>query len=474
MRFSSIAYMSLTLLMVLPSGMQAASVSDDVLNDSLPSRWVYDEHFNQSVPTDDLWWTYFDDPLLDSLITEGVENNYNVLMAARRIDMARQSLNSARAAYFPTLAFSGGWTKSRSSGMLAGNEGHAATVDYFSLGLNMSWEIDVFGKITSRAKERKASFNATRAEYVAVMTALCGNIAKAYVNLRVYQAELAVANEHIASQEKIVKITEARHEAGLASMLDVAQAKVVYYSTQASVPGLQSAIHRTVNGLATLIGVYPEEVYSRLETVAPMPDYNQIVPVGIPAQLLRRRPDIVQAEYELAGYAAALGIAKKEFLPTLTINGSIGTSAHDAGSLFKSESLTYAVAPTLSWTIFDGMARKYNVVSARRQMEIGIDNYNLTVMTAVQEVDDAISTYVSTLKNIDVLREVVTQSEQSLNLSLDLYKRGLNPFNDVVTAQLNVLENQNSLIVSKGNALVALIALYEALGGGWDVSRLEE
>ena len=473
MRSSLAVFMTLTLFIACPFRMPAATLPGDLLNDSLPSQWVYDEHFDQSLPTDDRWWNYFDDPVLDSLIVMGVENNYNVLMAARRIEMARQSLNSARSGYFPTLNLSGGWNKNRPSGMMADDHGHASTIDYFSLGVNMNWEIDVFGKITARAKQQKASFKATRAEYAAVMTSLCGNIAKAYINLRVYQAELAVAGEHIASQEKIVKITEARHEAGLASMLDVSQAKVVYYSTQASVPGLRSAIHRTINGLATLVGVYPEELYPKLDVAAPLPDYNQIVPVGIPAELLRRRPDIVQAEYELAGYAAALGIAKKEFLPTLSISGSIGTSAHRPGSLFKSESLTYSIAPTLSWTIFDGMARKYNAAIARQQMEIGIDNYNLAVMTAVQEVDDAISAYVSTLKNIDVLEEVITHSDKSLELSLDLYKRGLNPFNDVVTAQLNVLENQNSIIVSKGNALAALVNLYEALGGGWDISQLE-
>lgn len=443
-----------------------------VLNDSIPEHWSYNEHFNQSVPTDDNWWSHFDDPVLDSLIAEGVENNYNVIMAARRINMARQSLNSVRAGYFPNIGLNVGWTKSRSSGAMGEVMTDAVVDDYFSLGLDMSWEIDVFGKIRAKAKQQKSAYDATRAEYAAVMTSLCANIAKNYIQLRVWQAEWQVAMEHIASQEKILKITEARHEAGLASMLDVTQAKIVYNSTKSSVPGLESAIHRTINGIAILLGVYPDSIYSRLEPSRKLPDYNQLVPVGVPAQLLRRRPDIVEAEAQLAGYAAALGVAKKDFLPTLTLNGSIGTSARRLDNTFKNNSLTYSIAPTLSWTVFDGLARKYNVASAREQMAIGIDNYNLTVMTAVEEVDNAISTYLSTLRKIEVLDTVVNDSRKSLDLSLDLYKRGLNPFNDVVTSQLNLLENTNSLVAAQGDAITALISLYSALGGGWSVDDM--
>lgn len=459
--------------MCAPLGIEASNdTPEKYLEKDMPENWAYNEYFTQNIPTDDCWWKTFEDPCLDSLINEGVENNYNVAIAAHRIKIASQAVNQARAAYFPTVNLSGGWQKSRNSGGLGDKMTDASTADYFSLGLNMNWEIDVFGKITSKVKSSKSAYDATRAEYAAVMTALCANIAKSYVTLRMYQAERQVAMEHITSQGKIVKITEARHEAGLASMLDVAQARVVYYSTQASVPGLESAIHTTINSLAILTGVYPDSIYKRLEVARELPDYRQIIPVGAPAQLLRRRPDIVEAEFQLAQYAAQLGIAKKDFLPTLSLNASVGTAAHDAGNLFKNQTFTYTIAPTLSWTLFDGLSRRANVISAREQMEVGIDNYNLTVMTAVEEVDNAISTYMASLKNIDVLDDVIDNSRQSLDLSLDLYKKGLNPFTDVVTAQMNYLSYQNSIIESKGKALSALISLYEALGGGWDPNQM--
>lgn len=448
------------------------NTGEAALTDSVPAHWTYDEHFNQSIPTDDNWWHQLGDPLLDSLIARGIENNPNVVIAGKRIAMAKEALNAARAGYYPSLGLQGGWTKARSSGALGNVSMPATTTDYFSLGLNMSWEIDVFGKISAKASQQKALYNATRAEYAATMVTLCANIAKAYVNLRVWQAEWQVAVEHIASQEKIVKITEARHEAGLASMLDVTQARIVYYSTQASMPTLRSSIRTTINSIALLLGVYPRDINDLLEPTRPLPDHRQIVPVGVPAELLRRRPDIVEAEYELASYAAALGIAKRDFLPTLSLNGSIGTGAHSAGDLFSRNSLTYSIEPTLTWTIFDGMSRRANMASARQQMEIGIESYNNTVMTAVEEVDNAITTYAGTLRNLDILDEVVTQSRKSLDLSLDLYKRGLSPFNNVVTAQMNLLEYQNSVVTASGNALTALITLYEALGGGWDAADM--
>lgn len=445
----------------------ATAATPDYLEQPLPERWIFDEHFNQEMPDEDHWWGYFNDSLLDSLIEQGVKANYDLMAAERRINVARQAVNSARAGYYPTINANAGFQKARTSGALGSEMTDATTSDFFSLGLSASWEVDVFGKVRTKVKQQKSVYNATRAEYAGAMTALCANIAKTYVMLRMYQAELKLANEHIATQEKVVKITEARHEAGLASQLDIAQAKTVLYSTQASVPMLENSIHTTINALAVLIGEYPQALYGRLSQDGPLPDHMQIVPLGVPAELLRRRPDIVEAEEQVAASAAAMGIARKEFLPTLTINGSIGTSAHDAGNLFKGRSLTYSIAPTLSWTLFDGMARRASVASAQEQMMAEIDSYNATVMNAVEEVDNCVSTYMATLKKIDYLNSLIDSSSITLDLSLDLYKRGLNPFTDVMQAQMTVLSNNNSLLEAKGSALTALIALYEALGGGW-------
>ncbi len=437
------------------------------LNDSLPDRWVYDEHPNPLPPSDDCWWKNFNDATLDSLIAEGEAGNYNLLMASRRIEIARNTLLMARSAYYPTVDMSAGWQKARTSAETTIPSHPAETTDFFSLGLSMNWEIDLFGKITAQAKAKKALLNVSRAQRDAAMISVAANIAKTYIELRMYQCELEVARRHLLSQEKVVKITEARHEAGLASMLDVSQARTVYYSTLSSIPSFENSIRASLTSLAILLGRYPDEVAARLSLKADMPDYRQIPAVGIPMDLLRRRPDIIAAEWELAAYAAELGVAKKDFLPTLSINGSIGTSAHRADDLFTKKSFTYSIAPTLSWTVFSGMSRRYSTAIAKEQMLAGIDNYNLTVMTAVQEVDNAMSAYKFSLMSIDATEKVVQKSTKTLELSVDLYKQGLTAFSNVVDAQMSLLENDLSLVSLRGQAATALVALYQSLGGGW-------
>lgn len=453
---------------VTRAGESASAGAYSHLNDTLPTRWMYNEHFDQSIPTDDGWWKKFNDPLLDSLIAMGVNNNYNVMMAARRMEMARLTMLEARSAYFPAFTLDAGWAKSRNSGAITSYVMQPTNDSYMSLGVRMSWQVDIFGKIASGVKAKKASWEASRAECAGAMVSLCGDIATAYFQLRVLQAEEAVANEHLLSQEKVVKITEARFECGLASMLDVSQARTVFHSTKATLPALTSGINTSLNALAVLLAVTPDYVRQLLATPRPLPSYLQMVSTGIPMDLLRRRPDIVSAEKELAAYAAELGVAKKDFLPVLTLDGSIGTSAHKAGDLFTNDSFTYSIAPTLSWTIFDGMSRKYNVAAARENMQLGIENYNLTVLNALQEVDNAMVNYVQTIAQIDQLNIVVEESQRSLELSLDLYKKGLSSFTNVVDAQLNYLTYTNSVIVAQGNALKDLVSLYEALGGGWE------
>ncbi len=467
---SSLQQISLSLaalaFMAFPSQAQERFDADD-----MPSRWAYTTDFDQTVPTDDAWWRSFGDAMLDSLIAIGIDRNYDIAMAARRIEIARQGVRRAQAAYYPSVTANAGWTRARSSGAVVSPEIDASTSSYFGLGIDMNWEIDLFGKITARTRQEKASFKASRAQYAAMTVSITSKIASAYMRLRTLQGEKAVLQEHISSQKRVVEITEARFEAGISSMLDVAQAKTTYLSTEASITTLNTDIATAINTIGVLTGMFPEQIHAMLDTPRELPDFHQIVAVGVPMELLRRRPDVVEAEYALAADAAALGIAKKDFLPTLSIAGSIGTQAHDAGDLFSDRSFTYSIAPTLSWTVFDGMARKAAVVSAREQMQVGIDNYNLTLLTAVQEVDNAMSQYVNSLHYIDLIEQVVEQAQKSFELSIDLYKKGLSSFINVSDAQIARLQYADELVSARGAALSALINLYQALGGGWSVEK---
>ena len=450
--------------------MQLNAAEKDYLHKPLPQEWqIQREHF-QTLPTEDAWWQTFNDSVLTELIQLAVKNNYNVASALKRIQMASRQVGMAKAGYYPTISLQGGWNKDRESGAIIPG-GSRVDESYFSLGATMNWEIDVFGRIYSNVKEKKAAYNVARADYDAVMVSLCANVATAYMQLRTYQEELRVALQHIESQKYVCKITKARFEADLGDMLDVTQANVVLYETESTLPTLEANIRTMKNSIALLVGAYPGEIDGLLDKDESFPAYEQTVDLGIPADLLRRRPDIVEAEMELAEYAAAVGVAKKDFLPTLSLTGEIGTSSHNIDGLFGKNSLAYSIAPQLSWTLFEGLSRNYALADARLQMEAAIDSYNLTVMTAVEEIDNALVNYAALLNAIKLQKRVVEESKKSMELSFELYRSGLTMFTNVVDGQISWLTNQNTLTELQGEALSALVTIYQALGGGWEVFK---
>ncbi len=419
------------------------------------------------------WWQSFGDTLLDSLVTVAVENNYDAAMAAGRIAMARATLGSARAAYSPRINASASYTRDKSYGLMAGRTSTSTTVSYFGASLSANWEIDLFGKITAQVKAARGELALSRAERAAVELSVCAETASAYIGLRVHQACLSVAREHAAAQLKVLNIARTRFETGLASMMDVDQAEQVYYSTIASIPPLEISVHADINAIALLLGVPGDSIAPALATTNRLPSYRQIICADVPSALLSRRPDVAQAQKQVEVCAAKLGIAKKEWLPTLSVSASAGTAAHDARDLFSRHSFGYTVAPTLSWTVFDGLARRYNIVSQREELKNAVDSYNLTVLTAVNEVDNAINSYINTVKYIDALDKVVKSSENYDRRAVDNYKSGLSPFINVADAQISFLENINALITAKGDALNSLVSIYKSLGGGWDSDQAD-
>lgn len=434
--------------------------------------WMLDSVHTMELPSEDKWWTHFNDEVLNKLIALGEENNADLKMAMKRLELSRNALSQARSGYFPTIGLSAGWEIARGSGVTGKERVAASTGSYFSLGATASWEVDLFGRVKENIKAGKAGVNVSRADYVGTMVSVCADIARNYFNLRLYQEQLEIALRHINSQKRILNITEAREEAGLASMLDVSQSRTVLYSTEASIPSLEALITTTRNSLGVLVGVNGNELESILGGYRPLPSSSQLVPRGVPADIIRRRPDILSAEYQLEEAAARIGVAKKDFLPSLSIDGSIGTEAHNIKDMFSGPSFTYMVSPRLTWTAFDGKLRNLRLAEQKLQLESDIESYNLIVMTAAEEVNNAIADYEAYQKEIKLREKVVEESERTLSLALDRYKQGLAGFTNVVDAQQDLLSNQNSYASCNNKSLQALIDLYVAMGGGW--SRLPE
>ena len=457
---------SLLLLLFLSSAISAQH-ADHYLDTPLPQAWEEGgEVFRQTLPVDDQWWKSFGDTTLDSLISIAVDRNYSVLTAIDRMNMAKAGLRMERSGFFPTVGINAGWTRQQTSGNTS--ELPQSTQHYYDVSANMSWELDIFGSIRQRVKAQKETFAASKEEYTAVMVSLSAQVASSYIQLRELQQELKVVERNCASQAAVLKITEVRYNTGLVSKLDVAQAKSVYFSTKASIPQLESGINQYITSLAVLLGTYPQEIRPVLERVGELPDYMEPISIGIPADLLMRRPDIRSAEHQINAQAASLGASKSDWLPQVFIKGSVGYASKDFKDLTKHKSFTYEIAPALSWTIFSGGKLVNATKSARAQLDEAIDQFNQTVLTAVQETDNAMTAYRSSIKQIVTLREVRNQGQETLTLSLDLYKQGLTPFQNVLDAQRSLLSYENQLVQARGNSLLQLIALYQALGGGWN------
>ena len=441
--------------------------SEKYLARPLPREWQdEDSLFQQVLPVDDKWWRVFEDETLDSLIALAIDQNPSVLMAINRIDQAKAQWRISQSELYPSLSFNGGWNRQQTSGYL-GTGNPQNWNGYYSASVQMSWQLDVFGVIRQKAKAQKELYNASKEEYNATMVSLCAEIASAYFNLREQQLELDVLRRNAASQETVVAITEARYKTGLVSKLDVAQSKSVYYSTLASIPMTEANVIQYINSLAILLGLYPQDVTESLSRVKPLPDYVELVGVGVPGELLLRRPDVRVAERQVNALATLLGASKFDWLPEFFMNGSLGYSSHDIKDMGKRGSMTWSITPSMTWNIFSGGRTLQEESLQRAQLDESINQFNQIVLTAVQEVDNAMSAYKNSIKQIQVCKQMLNQGKESFDLSLDLYKQGLTPFQNVLDAQRSLLTYENTLVKAKGNSLVCLVQMYQALGGGW-------
>ena len=450
-------------------GEQGRSVlqGEILTEEPLPDRWNERIIFNQTLPVDDEWWRRFNDPVLDSLIAVASNSNYSVLAAMENIKKARAAWRSAQSNLMPQFNLGIGWQRAKTSGNIASTMYNEAWEGEFSTAVSMQWQADVFGSIYMRSKAQKKLFMATEEEYNAVMVSLVANVATTYFSLRQSLAEMWVLRENVASQLEILNITIARYNSGLASKLDVSQARSVYQSTIAQIPAMQATIDSYRNAMAVLLGTFPEELDGWLKEGYTLPSYIAPIGVGIPAELLLRRPDLRAAERQVEANAALLGATRRDWFPQLLINGSIGFASGEMKSLFRSKSLTWEIAPTIKWNIFSGNDRVNATREARATLDGSILDFNEKMLTAMQEVESAMSEYENSITQIVALREAVNQNQETLSLSLELYKQGLTPFQNVLDAQRTLLSYQNYLVQASGGSLIYLVKLYEALGGGW-------
>ena len=460
-----------------PDYQRPASVAPARWSEAVPPNSTAVPSGSTTATPDSAWWKSFGDPELDSLIDRAVRANHNVLLARARVQEARAQHGLAEADAGPTVDASGGYERLRTSrhqpvlGSLPVPSDVPFDNNVYQAGFDASWEIDVFGGKRREEEAAAADLAAAVSGQRAALVTLLGDVARAYVDLRTSQRRLAIAAENTAIQEQSLGIVRDRVAHGLSGGLDSAQAEALLATTRALVPQLESQQHIALHRLGVLLGLSPDALHDELVAVQPIPTAPPSVPVGLPSTLLLRRPDIQLAERRLAAATARIGVAKADLFPRFFLTGSVGVQSIDTGNLFTEDSTLWSIGPSIRWRIFDSG----RVRSAIRVQEAKRDQahlaYEQTVLGACEEVENALVSYAKEQTRRQSLADAVTASRTALDLAGTLYANGVKDFLVVLDAQRSLHQAEESLVASDRAVTTDLIALYKALGGGWEGSE---
>lgn len=413
------------------------------------------------------WWIRFNDPLLDSLIKRATAANLDAKIAAARVRQARAQYRLTTAAAAPTVDVSGAYSNIRRSGNASGSNS-GTTQDLFQAGFDAGWELDIFGG-ARRAKETAAALLAAAGEERNdVLISLNAEVARNYLELRGSQQRLATADRTLAVQEQNLALARGRLDSGFGNQLEVVQAETQLALTRAQLPPLQNNIGQARNLLALLLGLPPGALDGELATVAPLPQPPELLPATLPSELLRRRPDIRRAERQLAAATAEIGVATAELFPRFSLSALLGLQSNSLSTLVSAGSRYWTVGPTLSWSLFDAGRARANIDLNKGRREEAEAVYEKTVLTALSEVENALQALQREAETRQTLAAAVASAERAVELASGRYRAGLSDFLEVLQSQSALYQSRDQLVQSEQQLDQDLVALYKALGGGWD------
>lgn len=410
------------------------------------------------------WWTTLDDPILSRLIDRAVAGNLDLKVAQARVREARARRGIAAADLMPSLDGSASATWSRT----ITDAGPDTTGDLFTTGLDAGWELDLFGGVRRSVEAAEGDLQASRESLRNVLVSLLAEVALNYLDVRIYQDRIAVAEDNLQSQSETYQLTQWRYEAGLSDQLAVQQARYNRENTRSQIPLLRTGLDAAMNRVAVLLGEQPGMVHAALLQPEPIPVPPLEVAVGIPADLLRRRPDVRAAERELAAQTARVGVATADLYPRFSLSGSIGLEFLSLNN--PSSTLTLMGGPRVTWAIFKGGAILQNIELQSALQEQALIQYEAAILSALEEVENALVAYTEVQQRRQALSEATEAARTAAKLAEHKYESGLTDFTNVLDAQRSLLSFQEQLALSNGNVTGNLVRLYKALGGGWSAS----
>lgn len=437
---------------------------------AVSSRWhAQDQGPWENKPLDPallaVWWESLGDPILSDLENEALAANMDLRVAVARVREARAVVGVEKAGLFPTLDASAETSRRRTSAH--GTTGRAKETGFYQLGFDAGWELDLFGGTRRAVEAAIAQWEAAQAAQDAIRVSLMAETALAYVELRTYQERLALTKQNIAVQEETYTLNLSRYTAGLIDELPVQQSLYNVEHTRSAVAPLEAGLEVAKNRLAVLTGKPPGAWENLLAEPRPLPAVPARIAVGIPAETLRNRPDIRQAERELAAATARLGQAAAELYPKFRLLGTIGLESLKAGDLLQWASRFWALGPGVTWRIFDAGQIRKNIEIRTAQQEQAFLNYQRAILKALEEVESALVAFAKEQRRLEQLEKAVAAAQKAELTAKDRYQAGLVDFTDVLDAQRTLQTFQDELAQSRGAVTANLIRLYKAFGGGW-------
>jgi multidrug efflux system outer membrane protein len=420
------------------------------------------------------WWTSLNDPMLDTLIQRSFEGNYDLKIAVGRVYEARARRGIARGEWFPSIDGFGSYQRARESKEILPiiPPGLDRTDNFLDVGLDSSWELDFFGRIRRSVEAADADLQASVENYRDALVILFADVASNYVNVRTLQARIEYTKENVRRQQTTLRLTVDRNRAGLVPDLDVRQAELNLATTEAFLPQLVQALAEAVHRLGVLAGDYPSSLYGALEQRRPIPRPPDEVLIGVPANLMRQRPDIRSAERQLAAQTARIGVATADLYPRFALLGTFAFSATDVADLFTGDARTFSFGPAFRWNIFDAGRIRNNIRAQDALTEQALSFYEQTVLSAVEDVENAMVAFVQEQDRRDALDRSVVAAQKAVDLVTTLYRIGLTDFQNVQDTERRLFQQQDELAASDGLVTRNLIRIYKAFGGGWDVEAV--
>lgn len=421
------------------------------------------------------WWTLFNDSVLTDLQARAQAGNLDLRIASERIEQSRAQLGIASSQLLPSVSANAGYAREALSahGKFAALGAPTRPGDFWQIGIDAAWEIDLWGRARREREGAAAALEATVYEREAARVALSAEVARRYLQLRGTQALLDVAQQNVVVAERTLGLAESRERNGVATRYEITTARAQVATIKALIPNLHRQRQAHLNALALLLGDRPRALDAQLRDAMPLPLLPASVPIGIPSELARRRPDILRAEAQLHAATADIGVAKADFYPRVGLRGRLGLEAFEFDDLDSWDSRFFSVGPTVHLPIFQGgrLTQRLALTEAR-QKTVAIA-YRQTVLRAWHEVDDALDAWGAQQRQHAELLTSYEQNQESLRVAERGYQEGASDYLSVLTAQRNVLASQASLSTSATNVTLALVNLYRALGGGWNPQELE-